>query len=196
MKIGNGPLDLCMIEAHFKGKDGLSVPQVEGVTREALDFYPLGEIFHLDTVRSMELSSRQLVSKSYMILWPWECGSALEIEKEVFNIRARENPDVVVVVGMFDGGFCRSRDKLIVCQADATILAHELGHALGLKHPFENCGSYLVDGSDIRNSVDGSDIRNCSSHVYTMCAMCYLSSLTNFSPEDIAKLREGYLGLK
>ncbi|MEK6820454.1 MAG: hypothetical protein AABX71_01965, partial [Nanoarchaeota archaeon] len=93
--------------------------------------------------------------------------------------------DVVAVVGMFDGGYCRNRDKLIVCKADATILLHELGHALGLKHPFESCGSYLVDGSDIRN---------CQSHVYTMCALCHFSLSTNFLPEDIAKLRREYLG--
>ena len=158
MKIGNGPLNISMIG--FSDNGEFSIPKLKELAKATLDFHPLGDIFNIDYIESKSNEDY------FKFLW---LDKGLKLKKDLDIIAIIKNTELP----RYDRG------NIVYSHMDPAILAHELGHALRLKHFSINCCIYHYDKVD------------CPYLEYIMCSV--RNDIKGFSPENIEKLEKWYL---
>ena len=172
MKIGNGPLEFGVVGVSDNGE--LSIPILKELAIQTLNIYPLGEILSVTDIEIVKGNKNDLGFLPNDMLG----------EIRAREIKSEKNLDVVGIIRK--NIFSRASYNILYSQQNHKILAHELGHILGLQHPSFSCSGPVC----IRNIADRE---TCPYTGYIMGCELDNEGEKDFSPENIEKLEKEYL---
>lgn len=166
MKIGNGPLEIAILGISEDEDDKFSLSELRELAESGLDIHPLGKIFGVTFIDS-------LVGPGTFFGFPFEMEA-------IKKIKSKNNIDLPVIVKRRCQDEYVIKEGFIYCEPNPLLLAHELGHSLGLKHPSFKCGTHCSEDY-MRN--------RCPHSKYIMgCAGSFRDN-ADFSPTDADELK-------